>query len=469
MNSKNISIICGLIGSTFLLLGGLILSDNSPKKDIEYIEVDATSSSDHISVDLTDNVVDTTNGTITIEVLPNLDVVVLRNGTEANVGNDAKGLPIVNHNQILSINGNGIYKITQVILGVYDVGMGGTRGFRISSELTTSGDTGFTYTPATPYIESTVDKSTTPDTITIPGIESEEGYDTIYFQSRYQNYSTTIQTYLKSIDIYYEMNTDILPITFYGNDFNSSDITKNNFEIETNNVSILNSDIDNKYVSGFISGTSNDSYIRVKNNTHGYHINKVVVNGYSSNYVTSSDIKGSIDDTYASLLPVDEEHISGNMREYGFSNVSYIYIDMSNKYISSITFFFEDVSFSAYSLSDFIIGMFPNRDINIGLCLGSSGNYKNVKDYYKSMSSTDRELFELSSDSNIVTARNRYLKWASSYGDTTPFDINITNTRNNNLFVVVSDDNSIITIAVISLAIISILTTLLVIKKKHIS
>jgi hypothetical protein len=101
------------------------------------------------------------------------------------------------------------------------------------------------------------------------------------------------------------------------------------------------------------------------------------------------------------------------------------------------------------SLAAYINGLIPDRSDNTALCVGATGNYVVAQTRFNAASATVQTDFQNSTNATVVAARTRYVRWANTYGDTTPFD-NTLPAANPLVFGNKSNDGS--TIAVVAIA-----------------
>ena len=162
----------------------------------------------------------------------------------------------------------------------------------------------------------------------------------------------------------------------------------------------------------------------------GANINKVIIIGVSSTAPTIN-VKGG--NTIGATSSTATLSSSGNVHTYTFSSpVTYVTIQEKNSgatYFHSVTFEFVGGVDNAKSLARYILGLIPNRNDVINLCLGTSGNYALAKARYAAASAEVRSAFETDTDEVVVSARARYVQWAAVYGDATPFATTISSNR----------------------------------------
>ena len=160
---------------------------------------------------------------------------------------------------------------------------------------------------------------------------------------------------------------------------------------------------------------------------------------------------------------------SGMIHTYTFdSNVDYVTISAGSaaRYFNSFTLQFVGGVESVDSLSDYILGLIPNRTDGTGLCLGETGNYKVAKARFVACSSEVRSAFQTSEDETVAAARNRYLTWAEFYGDSTPFADEMTLSRVSVEPLNAENTNAFIIVTIVALVSISSIAVLLIIKRR---
>jgi hypothetical protein len=113
----------------------------------------------------------------------------------------------------------------------------------------------------------------------------------------------------------------------------------------------------------------------------------------------------------------------GRFFKYTFSTpVDYAVISCTNTgYFNCVTFELSGGAETVSSFADYLLGIQPDRSDDISLCLGTNGNYVMAKNRYIDAPVTVRQAFQDSTDATVVSARTRYVQWATVYGDSTPF------------------------------------------------
>lgn len=232
--------------------------------------------------------------------------------------------------------------------------------------------------------------------------------------------------------------TTLNPVTFTANDLDltSNENERNGFHakdgfvIKTTSLSKYG-DQGGYYTKGAIKfGTSASIQVMTK---AGAYISRVVLcmaHGNSYRY-DGKKICWYTDQTWSQTggnATSTTTYDFGNMFVYPMTSTAYLVNISGIDKVNSITFEFNGGAYNAASFADFVLGIQPDRNDMINRCSGNTGYYRVLKDKFWASGLTDgvKTEFQNSDDPTIVSARQRYLAWASAYGDTTPFGSTIT-------------------------------------------
>ncbi len=246
-----------------------------------------------------------------------------------------------------------------------------------------------------------------------------------------------------------------------------------NFVIETYQVAVNGSDYT---PSG--GSTVYEKHAFIMQKTNGYMRTKTLM----SAKITAVSISGVSDTAPAitvyggdTLDSIDVESTlssSGHIFTYSFSSaVNYITIKAgsSASYFNSFTLEYVGGVETVDSLSDYILGLIPDRSDDTSSCKGETGNYVIAKNRYAACSDEVRAEFQTSEDTTVVSARARFEAWAVAYGDSTPFEQTITASSMFSSSLYASDDNNtmLIIVAIAATSAIAFSALLILKKKKH--